>query len=345
MSQGEALSFADFAARVGVMKPNSVAKDNQKQKDKLEKLLDSPEYALEEKIDGCHYKMIGNRFFSTDNVEKTDNFSHLKEFFEYLSMHNLILDGEIHYPGKTSQYATHVTGPLPAGARQFQERNGYIHFTIFDMLRTPKANWTIRNTYQERRKLLHYFYNTFIKGTSMEEFIHIVPMTVDGKREYLNDLLESGLEGGVLKKLDSQYFMGKKPMWQWMKVKQSDDADLVILGFEPAKIEYTGKNLESWPYWKNINGIDVPVTKPHYMGWIGSVVFGAYVNGTLTRICTASGMNEEVRKDMSDNPDKYLNKVARVEFMEKTDDGYPRHPVYKNLHETKTAQECTWEFN
>lgn len=337
-------NFASFVQHVGVMKPAHVQKKDTKGLIRLDALLDDDAYAMEEKIDGCHYKMIGDRFFSTDNVEKTDNFPHLRDFFRKLSMHNLILDGEINYPGKTSQYCTHVTGGLPSGAKHFQEQNGYIHYTLFDMVRTPKANWLMRNTYVERRKLLRYFYDTFVKGTPMEQYIHISTMTIEGKREYLNSLLESGLEGGVLKKLDSQYHMGKKPMWQWMKYKQEDDTDLVILGFEPPKTDYKGDNLEGHQFWKEINGVNRPITKYFYYGWIGSVILGAYVNDNLIRICSASGMNEEMRKDMTDNPDTYLNKVARVTFMEKTTEGFPRHPVLKNLHETKQPSECTWEF-
>ena len=88
----------------------------------------------------------------------------------------------------------------------------------------------------------------------------------------------------------------------------------------------------------------IPVTKFYAKGWIGSVVLGAYVDGKLTRICTASGVNESLRKDMTDNPDKYIGKVARVEFMERTADGYPRHPNLKNMHEGKRPDECIWEF-
>lgn len=340
----QATNFYDFVVSVGVMKPNMVKKDDTRAKAKLDKLLDDPNYALEEKIDGCHYKLIGNRFFSIDNVEKTNNFPHLRDFFEKLKMHNLILDGEIHYPGKTSQYATHVTGPTPDNAVRFQEQNGYIHYTMFDILRTPKANWTIRNTYIERRKLLEYFYNTFVKGTEMEQYIHLVPMTIENKRQYLERILAAGLEGGVLKKLDSQYHMGKRPMWQWMKIKQEDDADLIIMGFEPPKVEYTGTNLENWPYWQEINGVMRPVTKYHYYGWIGSIVLGAYVNGQLIKICTVSGLDEALRKDMTENPDNYIGRVVRISFMERTADGYPRHPVFKNLHEGKLPEECVWEF-
>lgn len=338
------LNFMEFVKRVGVMKPNYAKKEDLKSMTKLDKLLDDPAYAIEQKIDGCHYKVIGSRIFSTDNVEKTDNFPHLRDFFKKLGMHNIILDGEINYPGKTSQYCTHVTGPLPSGAKAFQDANGYIHYSIFDMLRTPKANWTIRNTYEERRKLLTYFYDTFIKGTPMAQYIHLTPMRIDDKRSYLSQLLEDGFEGGVLKRLDSQYYMGKKPMWQWMKFKQHDDADLIITGFEPAKVEYSGPNMDTWPYWKEINGISRPVTKPHYYGWIGSIILSAYVDGMLRQICTVSGMKEDVRKDMTENPQKYIDKVARIAFMERTAAGYPRHPVYKDMHETKQPSECTWEL-
>ena len=340
-----AVDFESFVASVGVMKPNKAKKGDEKQLKRLDGLLDSPEYAIEEKIDGCHYKMIGHRFFSTENVEKTDNYPHIRDFFKKLGMANLILDGEINYPGKTAQYCTHVTGASPGSAKHFQELNGYIHFNIFDILRTPKGNWTIRNTYAERRKLLEYFYKTFIADTDMAKYIRLSEVRYDNKREYVQSLLEAGLEGGVLKKLDSQYIMGKKPMWQWMKIKQEDDTDLVVMGFEPPKKHYTGKNLENWEYWdKDASGEMIPVTKFYAKGWIGSVVLGAYVDGKLTRICTASGVNESLRKDMTDNPDKYIGKVARVEFMERTADGYPRHPNLKNMHEGKRPDECIWEF-
>jgi ATP-dependent DNA ligase len=195
MVDNQALSFADFAASIGVMKPNSVKKDDEKAKAKLDKLLDDPAYVIEEKIDGIHYKMVGTRFFSKDNNEKTDNFPHLKAFFEKLKMSNLILDGEINYPGKTSQYCLHVTGAYADSAIHFQEQNDYIHFTIFDLLRTPKGNWLLRNTFEERRRTLEYFYNTFVVGTEMEKYIHLTPLARNNKREFLQRILDAGLEG------------------------------------------------------------------------------------------------------------------------------------------------------
>lgn len=337
--------IAEFASRVGIMKPNTVKKEDQRGMAKLETLIDSADYAADEKLDGCHYKLVGNRFFSTANVEKTNNFPHLVEFFRSLKMPNMVLDGEIFYPGKTSQYATQVTGALPETAIEFQKKHGVIHFCIFDILRTPKCKWLINNTYRERRKLLNYFYDTHVKGTPAEAFICLPRHATENKRQFINGILEEGGEGAVLKKLDGLYVMGKKPMWNWMKIKQEDETDLVIMGFEEPTKVYTGTNLSSWDYWEpGEGGEQIPVTKSYYMGWIGKIVLGAYVNGVLTQICTASGMKETEREAMTKNPDDYIGQVAKVTFMELTTDGYPRHPSFKCMHEGKVATECTWEF-
>ena len=335
-----------LASMVSVMKPGAVKEDDTKGLAKLEECLNSGDYALEEKYDGCRYKMISNYFFSKDNVEKTHNFPHLHDFFTNLGMPNLILDGEIYYPGKTSQYCTRVTGCLPDTAIDFQQQNGYIHYVIYDILRAPNGTWLCNKEYKERRKMLEFFYDNYIKPTPMAEFIHISDVRYEQKAAYLQSLLEAGLEGGVLKRLDSLYLMGKKPKWQWMKVKQSDEADLIITGFVPPKKNYTGKNLEGWLYWEYDEelGEEIPVTKNYKYGWPVALECSAYVDGQLTKICQAAGLTEDMKEDMKNNPENWLYRVTRVSYMELTDDGYPRHPKFHSLHEDKTQEECLWEF-
>lgn len=170
-------------------------------------------------------------------------------------------------------------------------------------------------------------------------------MTIENKRQFKDKILADGREGTVLKKLDSLYLMGKKPMWLWMKIKQKDEADLVITGFDPPTKEYSGTDYESWPFWKDDNGVMVPVSKFYYNGWIGAIQLSAYVNGVLTKICTCSGFDEATRKDMTDNPNNYLNKVVKVTFMERTEAGYPRHPNFEEMHPDKMPDECIWDFD
>ena len=337
-------AFLDFVSKVGAMKPATVDDTDEKQLDKLHKLLLSPDYDAEEKIDGCHYITFGCRLFSTEGVEKTNNYPHIRDFFMHLQMPNLIIDGEINFPGKTSQYVTRVTGAGPDQACSFQESNGYVHYTIWDILRTPKGTWLINQPYRKRREILEQFYDRFIKNTSLSQYIHLVERRTMNKKQFYEDIIASGREGVVLKKVDSLYIMGKKPMWQWMKLKQKDEADFFITGYEESKVEYKGKNLVDWPYWQEVNGVMMPVTKNYYMGWIGAIEFSAYINGEVTKVCTCSGFSEELRADISANKAKYLNRVAKVTFMEKTEAGYPRHPRFEQFHESKTPQECTWEL-
>jgi ATP-dependent DNA ligase len=259
-------------------------------------------------------------------------------------MPNLLLDGEINYPGKTSQYCTHVTGSDPSTAIAFQNDKGPIHYTIFDMLRTPKGTWLMKTPYSERRKLLEYFYTHYVKGSLMEPYIHLTQCILENKAAFKDRILDEGGEGVVIKKLNSPYIMGKKPKWIWMKIKQEDEADLIITGFDPPTKEYTGSSFDSWPYWKDEGGIQIPVSKHYYYGWIGAIQLSAYVNGVLTKICTSAGMDEEIRKDMTENGNLYLGRVAQIGYMEKTEAGYPRHPKFIALHPDKEAKECTWEL-
>lgn len=334
--------FQAFTKRIQVMKPAHINEDNGNHLRRMDQILLASDYAAEEKIDGCHYLCYGGRFMSTDNVEKTDNYPHLWEFFAKLYLPNLILDGEINYPGKTSQFCTRVTGSSPDVAKAFQNEYGPIHYTMWDILRTPKGTWLINTPYSERRAILEQFYNKFVKGSSMEQYIHLTDMQIKDKKAFFEDIIASGREGIVLKKLDSLYVMGKKPMWQWMKLKQKDTADLIITGFKDPTVEYNGKNIESWAYWKEVRGELRPVTKDYYNDWIGALELGAYVNGQLTFVCTCSGLDEGLKATISKNRNLFIGKVVKISYMEKTEAGYPRHPRFEMFHESKTATECTW---
>jgi ATP-dependent DNA ligase len=334
----------DFVSKLDVMKPASINKDNAKHLIKLDTLYDSPDYVIEDKLDGCHYLMIACRFFSTEHNEKTDNFPLQRDFFVSLGMPNLILDGEMYYPGKTSQYCTRVTGAGSETAVSFQNKNGPIHYVIWDMLRTPKGTWLVNYTLQKRRQLLEYFYDNHIKGTGLEKYIHLTKQHSENKRQFRDAIIELGGEGVVLKNINSLYIMGKKPMWMWVKDKIHDETDFFIIGYMPPTVIYEGAS-ENWPYWLDINGVSSPVTKYHYHGWIGALCLGAMVNGVATQITTCSGLDEKTRKEISEDPNKYLNRVVKVTYMQKTEAGIPRHPRFEEFHESKSAEECIWNYD
>lgn len=333
-----------LANQIKVMKPNVIKKENAAHVTRLENLLDSPEYVAEEKIDGCHYLMLSHAFLSKDHIDKTDNFPHLVRGFMELGMPNLILDGEIFYPGKTSQYVTRVTGASAQKAQAFQQDTEPIHYCVFDILRAPNGTWCNNMPYTKRRKLLVYLYNNYIIKSSLKDYVCLTNLAEENKRAFKDKILADGGEGIVLKRKDSLYLFGKKPMWEWMKIKQADTCDLFITGYkEPTKF-YTGGAYDTWPYWMEEESIKRPVTKPYYMGWVGALALSAYVNGQVKQICYASGLSETVLQQIKDHEKEYIGRVVQISFMEKTEDGYPRHPAFVAFHPDKTAEECIWEF-
>lgn len=327
---------------IEVMKPAKVDLNKPSHRTKLEEMYKSSEYVAELKIDGCHYVNVAGRFFSTQisaktgvPVEKTGNFPHLVEGLLRANMGNVILDGEIYKPGWKSYDVTTISGckhPETAIARQ--KETGWIRYMVFDILRAPNGEWLFDKPWRVRRELLE----TVLTELNKEcDYFDIVPVRRSRKQQYLEDLLASGQEGIVLKNVNGYYYVGTRPMWNWVKIKAALEDDVIIMGYEPPKKDYTGREYETWQYWEN----GEPVSKHYYMGWIGTIVFGKFdAKGELVRLGSCSGMSEEERIRFTNDGDNYIGKVMKISAMEKTPDGYYRHPNFLEIHADKNPHEC-----
>lgn len=328
---------------IEVMKPSKIDPNRLSQLAKLDELFASPHYVAEEKIDGCHYVNIGGRFFSTQlsrvtglPVEKTENFPHLVEAILRLDMPNVVLDGEVYYPEKTSQHVVMISGSAPDIAIAKQRELGWVHYKVFDILRDPDGRWLFDQPWRVRREILEALASK-IRNTRVGEYLEIIDVVRTRKKEFLDRVLENGGEGVVLKHVNGLYYMGKRPQWNWVKVKTEIEDDVIIMGYEPATKIYTGKDFDTWPYWEN----GVPVTKYYALGWIGAIVFGKYNRkGELVRLGTCSGMDEATRKEFSEHGDKYIGRVIKIKAMQRTESGAYRHPKFVSLHADKNSHEC-----
>ena len=160
----------------------------------------------------------------------------------------------------------------------------------------------------------------------------------------------------VLKRKDGVYEPGKRPK-SVIKAKKVDFADCVIIGFEAPTVEYYGKEIESWPYWirksddMRVQGIFYgnedyyAATKPHFNKWFSSrIKIGAYADdGTMIEIGTIhSGISDDMKKDMSENPDNYLFKPCAIQMMEvDKKEKTIRHGFFKFMREDLLAEDCT----
>ena len=197
-------------------------------------------------------------------------------------------------------------------------------------------------------------------------FIELAEAWEDNLYERVGAALDAGEEGMVIKKKTGIYEPGKRPDTN-LKAKKVDFADAVIIGFESPTIFYYGTEIENWQYWIQLNEDDMEwklpvgcyygqegdatdgyyraVTKPYYMGWNNArIQIGAYdENGNLVNIGTIhSGISDEMKQSMSENPELWLNKVCKIQCMEKDNKEHTiRHGFYKGLHDDKNAKDCT----
>ena len=82
--------------------------------------------------------------------------------------------------------------------------------------------------------------------------------------------------------------------------------------------------------------------------WLGRwgssrIIIGAYdENGNIKNIGTIhSGISDEMKKDMTENPQNYLHKVCLVQCMEMDKKAKTiRHGFFKSIREDKNKEEC-----
>ena len=340
-------------------------------KDKLSEICASGEYFAEEKLDGALYQFCrtdkGNYLFgrtvSVKNgllTNKIDNVPHIDSALSCLPCGTVIV-GEIYVPGGTSKNVTSIMGCLPAEAIKRQDKQGKIKYYLHDMIfynGEDMQSWGAEARYQKLVEAWNEFH------LEQFDFLRLAESFDTGIEERLSQILAAGGEGIVLKKKDAPYSEGKRPAWATIKCKQMDTIDLVCTRAIEATKEYTGKELETWPYWqerseRDQNGeytwlssegqyyedylhnphIYRPVTKPYFYGWKTAIGIGAYDDeGNLKEIGTvSSGLTDEMRAHLDD----YVGKVVALQCMsidrkEKT----LRHPIVKAWRDDKNAAEC-----
>lgn len=332
----------------------------------LSEVCSNGEYFLEEKIDGAWYQFVKTDNFSylfgrtvskTTGIltEKGGNVPHIVDAFSCLPAGTIII-GEIHVPGGTSKDVTHIMGCLSAEAIRRQQKEGNIHYYCHDILAYDGVS-LVNEGAETRYRILQAIWN--LHSLDSYDFLRLAEKIEENLEAEVSRILKAGGEGAVLKKRNAPYTPGKRPAWDTIKCKQMDSIDLVITRtIEPTR-EYTGKDIETWPYWETTDQSSIvlivdnvchygengweAVTKPYYLGWHTSIGIGAYnEEGKLVELGTvSSGITDEMRRQMTETPENYVGHVCSLDCMsidrkEKT----LRHPVFKCMRDDKNPHEC-----
>jgi ATP-dependent DNA ligase len=281
-------------------------------------LLDSPEYIAQIKLDGMraivHITSNGLRIFSrsagvadpTRPLEKTNSLPHLAALM-FPELVGTVLDCEILAIGKDSAELAGIVH-----RKEHSDECNEVKIFVFDCLLINGKKITDKS-YQAR-----FGYLLSISYKLQCEHISILPFASSPlqKRKLYESVLASGGEGIMLKRLDAEYIEGERPSNNWYKAKKSATYDCVVMGFSLGKGKYNSQ--------------------------VGAVKFGQYVGGKLLELGQASGMSDDIRRDMSVNPKKYLGKVVTIKGMERLKSGAIRHPQFGGIRIDKHPLQCIW---
>lgn len=240
-----------------MISPMLVWKLPPEKKDMLSDICSQGEYFLQEKIDGAFYQFVkttnheylfGRTVSKVTGLltEKITNVPHIREALSCLPA-GTILIGEIYVPGGTAKDTVHIMGCLPQEAVKRQEKEGLIKYYIHDIIAYDGINLANCGA-EERYTILAAVWKNM--GLDNYDFLRLAKNIYENQEEEISRILKAGGEGVVLKRRDAPYVGGKRPAWYTIKCKQMDAIDLVCVGLcEPTRI-YTGKELETWPYWE-----------------------------------------------------------------------------------------------
>ncbi len=142
------------------------------------------------------------------------------------------------------------------------------------------------------------------------DYCKFVPFIIAGTEQELLDYhktcCEAGYEGTMIKNPYTLYHHGRNQ--DWKKLKPFHTADLTITNITEGKGKASGM----------MGRIEV-------QGFIGDS------DDVYVKTEVGTGFSNELRKDMFDNKNKYLGKVAEIQYQEITKDNSLRFPSFKRM--------------
>lgn len=339
-------------------------------KEETRNMIFSGEYIGSRKMDGAYYRFIkdmdGNMVLqgrskgvSGDFLDKYEWVPQLHPFFESLP-NGTCLIGEVYFPeNEGSSNVTKIMGCLMQKARDRQEKGDKLHYYIFDVWAFNGESFLEKKIEDRVNKLID------IEIDYISEYVEVAAYFEGSELwEQLQLTFECGGEGVVITKKGTIPEPGKRKAKKTLKIKKeiSNTIDCFFTGkgTEPTK-EYTGKELETWPYYINtitderleikehyreyMTGSPIiPVTKPYYYGWAGSLEIGVVKGDKVVPIGLLSGLSD----DLKSQPAAQKGKTIEVSCMELQyhDDGRQpglRHAKFIQFRPDKDWKECKWE--
>jgi bifunctional non-homologous end joining protein LigD len=224
----------------------------------------------------------------------------------------------------------------PQGRPRFgllQRSEGTLVYAVFDLLEL-EGEPVLERPWAERRELLEPL---VVADDPVVRFSAAFP---DGPA-LLTAARAQGLEGIVSKRRDSLYRPGQRTP-DWVKSKVRQEQEFVVAGYRPGQ----GSRAR-------FGALVVAVNGPRGLVWAGNVGTG-FTQAEIDRLLDLLGPLRRDDAPLAEVPAELRKRAApvvwvepelvcQVQFVEWTDDGRLRAPVYLGLRDDKTAAEVVRE--
>lgn len=332
-------------------------------------MIFSGDYMGARKMDGAYYRFIkdldGNmslqgrtRGVGGNFLDKIGHVPHLHDYFESLP-NGICLLGEIYFPeNEGSSNVTKIMGCKEDKAIQRQELGEKLHYYVFDIWAINGESFLKKEAYQRFDTI------SFMSENFQSEYVDYAKYYEGNELwEQLQTILEEGGEGIVITKKHSCPEPGKRPARKTLKIKKeianNIDCFFTGMGTEPSH-EYNGKEIETWKYWENLKTNEkmqgefykeylegapiIPITKPYYNGWAGSLEIGVVKDDKVIPIGFLSGLADELKADPKSLKGKTIE-VSCMEIQYHKDGRLPglRHAKFIQFRPDKDWKECKWQ--
>lgn len=262
---------------------------------------------IQPKLDGIRCVAISGVAYSRKMKPIPNQF--IQKFFVDNNLHGL--DGELMVHGDFNKVQSAIMS---------QDGEPNFYYAVYDY-------WDSDLPYSGRASL---YVNKVLELRQPERVKNVQSIVVSNPQsveEELQRFIDQGYEGGMLRKPNGKYKQGRSTFKEGylLKLKRFLDDEAVIIGFEEKMTNTNTKEVDERGYTKRSSKKEglVPANT------LGSLQVDW--NGVIFNI--GSGFNDEQRKEIWDNKDKYLGKLVTFRYQELSSYGVPRFPTFKWVRE------------
>jgi bifunctional non-homologous end joining protein LigD len=291
-----------------------------------------PEWLFELKLDG--YRMIAGReghvcrLYTRNGNDATTWFPEIVRALKVLPAADFVIDGEVvmhDEAGRPSfqrlQRRARIRRPLDVKRASLRQPATFYAFDLLGVMGYDMRGLALT----DRKEVL----GQLLPPVGPLRFVDHFP----GKGEALYEQVTSmGLEGIVGKKAGSQYRAGRSR--NWLKLRASRSADVVITGFTEPKGGLEGLGA------LHVAGLEGD--RLVYLGRVGTGLSGKDRKTLRSRLEVIEIDSPAAEGTIPEGADHWVRPelVAEVRFLERTEDGHLRQPVFSHLRDDKRPGEC-----